>query len=229
MDTPPHHCNDVCRLMYGFHCILPNGHSVAFENGSLRPIASAPPAYDCLVRIVTKTNEIHQILLQNLGEYFGFEYSPFLQYLHESCLRNYPHWGLDPDAPLLSTFCEDISQDLIFGKIHGDVYLREIGVVCGIDVGYGVFASAPIRINEFIGEYVGVVMESSTSCSSSYCLNYPAADRSFVINAREIGNLIRFVNHSPSPNSSFQPFMFEGIVHVLCVRAYDLPPSPLRS
>jgi hypothetical protein len=158
-------------------------------------------------------------MLQNLGEYFGFEYSPFLQYLHESCLRNYSHWGLDPDAPLLNPFQEDVSEDLIYGKIHEGVYLREIGIVCGIDVGYGVFASAPIRMNELIGEYVGVVMESSTTSSSSYCLNYPAADRSFVINAREIGNLIRFVNHSPTPNSSFQPFMFEGIVHVLCVRS----------
>ena len=127
--------------------------------------------------------------LHQLGEYFGFEYSPFLHYLHESSLRNYSYWGLDCDALLLNTLDEkDISESLSIGKIHPHVYLQEIGEINGINVGFGVFAARSIPCHEFIGEYVGVVMESSTAISScSYSLNYPSADKSYVVSAKEIG------------------------------------------
>jgi hypothetical protein len=210
--------------MYVFRCILPEEKLVIFQNDVLQQIETMPETYNALIKIVSLSKGTCDIWLHQLGEYFGFEYSPFLHYLHESSLRNYSYWGLDCDALLLNTLDEkDISESLSIGKIHPHVYLQEIGEINGINVGFGVFAARSIPCHEFIGEYVGVVMESSTAISScSYSLNYPSADKSYVVSAKEIGNLIRFVNHSPSPNASFQPFMSEGIVHVLCVSDSNL-------
>ena len=192
---------------------------MTFQNGALQRAETLPETGNSLIKVVSLSKGTSELCLHELGEYFGFEYSPRLHYLHESSLRNYFHWGLDSDASLMNTLPQSsVSESLCLGRIHPHVYLKEIGEVKGINVGYGVFATMPIPCNEFIGEYVGVVMESSTAVTScSYSLNYPSADKSFVISAKEIGNLIRFVNHSPSPNASFQPFISEGIVHVLCV------------
>jgi hypothetical protein len=207
------------REMYVFHCILPEDKLVIFQNGHLQQIETMPETYNALIQVVSLSKGSFEIHLHQLGEYFGFEYSPFLYYLHESSLRNYFLWGIDSNASFMHSLDEKkISESLSIGKIHTDVYLQEIGEINGINVGYGLFAKISLACDEFIGEYVGVVMESSTAVSScSYSLNYPSADKSYVVNAKEIGNLIRFVNHSPLPNASFQPFIYEGRVHVLCV------------
>lgn len=161
--------------------------------------------------------------LQELGERFGFEYSARLQFLHESELRTLAYWGVDQvedvewtALPFLVNV-ENVRAFLDAGRLHEHVVsVREIGVVGGIDLGFGLFAEEPVPAHFLIGEYVGVV--SSTGSPTPYSLNYPSGSGGHEINASDVGNIIRFVNHSATPNAIFRSVLLDGLAHVLCVR-----------
>lgn len=78
-------------------------------------------------------------------------------------------------------------------------------------------ASSLPRIRKAVitGEYTGVVRYTSDPCA--YSMNYPSTDGGYEIRALELGNVIRFVNHSVCPNAIFLPVEHEGIAHVACV------------
>mmetsp|Transcript_2945 Transcript_2945/g.2939 ORF Transcript_2945/g.2939 Transcript_2945/m.2939 type:complete len:93 (+) Transcript_2945:1-279(+) len=66
-------------------------------------------------------------------------------------------------------------------------------------------------------------MESTfVGSNSSYSLNYPTADKSYVIDASEFGSIIRFVNHSSNPNTEFRSILHQGIVHILCITIREI-------
>lgn len=244
--------------MYCFKCILPNDRIVYYNNNNFQlqtqqqqqiqqenSSFSTFSTYNRNILIILQTNEQQKeqkeeeqkegqeenhknIMLLNLGEYFNFHYTSYLQFLHESLLRNYIYWGLDEQSslPIIennidndnSNSNSELQRKLICGEISEKIYLRQIGYVNNIDVGYGVYASEIINSNKFIGEYTGVIMESTFGTeNSNYSLNYPSADKSFLIDASEFGNIIRFVNHSSKPNTEFRSVLHQGIVHVLCV------------
>lgn len=100
------------------------------------------------------------------------------------------------------------------GGISCDIYVKFIDARFGC----GLFASKDIDKGACLGEYVGVLSSTSTS-SSAYTLAYPSSDGAFGINASEYGNIIRFANHSETPNAEFVCVSHCGLAHIVCVSA----------
>jgi uncharacterized protein len=78
-------------------------------------------------------------------------------------------------------------------------------------IGYGLFASKPLRADDLIGEYSGIVQEAfsfdpsdkETSVKTEYAWDFPDEIPGLPpleINARFAGGVLRFVNHSFQPN-----------------------------
>jgi hypothetical protein len=111
---------------------------------------------------------------------------------------------------------KDIRLFLDEGTIlYSSLSIREVGVVGGIDLGHGLFAERRLSAHSLLGEYVGVV--ASSASPTPYSLNYPSSTGGHEINASEVGNIIRFVNHSKCPNAVFRSVVLDGLAHVLCV------------
>jgi hypothetical protein len=206
--------------MYTVECILPSG-----RKGQLRDYQIYMGVKDesCFIEQVfvfhDSSGQCRQVTGIQLAEELGFEYCSHLKFLHESYFRNYYFWGLDPQyADIPSTGSIGARQQLEDGAIHSGVSIRHIGVVAGIDVGYGLFCDIDVESGSVIGEYVGCIMPSDTMTALDYSLVYPSQE-SFHINARDVGNVMRLANHSSCPNSEFRQFMHDGLVHILCVTA----------
>jgi len=96
------------------------------------------------------------------------------------------------------------------------VYIKEIDE----DVGFGVFAAATIKKNEFIGEYTGVVQVPDEN-SGQETINGYESDFSWYyldkiddgtileINGRLEGNEMRFVNHGSEPNVDVEHMLYQ--------------------
>lgn len=121
-------------------------------------------------------------------------------------------------------FDAEISSMLEKGGILDNLFVRYIPDIGDCAIGYGLFVHERVEIGTMIGEYVGI-LHTSALIPSSYSLNYPSSDGNREIDASEYGNLIRFVNHSINPNSSFQHFLHGEILHIVCV---SLPKPPIK-
>jgi len=71
-------------------------------------------------------------------------------------------------------------------------------------VGFGLFAEEDIEPGTFIGEYTGLLRRSDLfETLNGYLYRYPVTDhlgKHFVIDAKEVGNHTRFINHHFQPN-----------------------------
>ncbi len=173
------------------------------------------------ITCLMKDGEVKSLSLIEIGNMFGFSYSPYIQFLHESMLRNIPFWGLEENACSSQIKGQSEFKDLLnSGRISKDIIIKHIGLINDIDVGYGIFSSQNIPTSTFIGEYVGVI--SDTNIPNSYSLSYPSAHGGYEISANEVGNIIRFVNHSQTPNCQFQHIWHENMIHIICVSYFVL-------
>jgi uncharacterized protein len=86
-------------------------------------------------------------------------------------------------------------------------------------LGYGVFAEGEIPAHAFIGEYTGVVRERRRDDRSNhYCFDYavvPEKKGPYIIDAKEKGNLSRFINHSASGNLEPLSLLHGGVIHIV--------------
>lgn len=92
-----------------------------------------------------------------------------------------------------------------------------VEVFCTQDKGCGVKAKSKINAGSFIIEYVGEVMSEheyieriNTRYSKDvhdYCIHLESG---IVINARDMGNESRFINHSCDPNCEVQKWQIKG-------------------
>jgi len=87
---------------------------------------------------------------------------------------------------------------------------------------YGLFADADLEEKAFIGEYAGVMrrIDKKHPDLNGYCFHYPTKFFSLhyaVIDALLEGNLMRFINHSDSPN--VQPLWLydKGLLHLVFI------------
>ena len=109
-------------------------------------------------------------------------------------------------------------QDMLAGTC-ADIAIRWIDDV----LGYGVFAEQPITKGEYIGEFAGVVRSAHwlRPGLNAYCLRYPSKIFSgflpayYLVDAKDAGNEIRFVNHSYQPNLVPKVAVQHGLVHQL--------------
>lgn len=86
-------------------------------------------------------------------------------------------------------------------------------------VGYGVFAKETIRELSFVGEYVGLVRRRRffKDSSNDYVFGYfiGPQDTPWVIDAKEMGNFTRFINHSYEPNLTSRWIIVDGVGHII--------------
>lgn len=77
-------------------------------------------------------------------------------------------------------------------------------------IGYGLFATEDIPLGTAICEYGGIVRKNDRRDSlNDYLYKYPSLDeigRNYVIDAKEIGDLGRFANHSEKPNCRIETY-----------------------
>lgn len=207
--------------MYCLQIVLPETRSVHYRGqGQFQDVVDAdrPDVEDSLITVYSKGGCTERILLSSTGELFGFDYVARLSFLHASDLRNMPYWGIDLESSV-ETAGDQVGEMLDRGHICHSICIRYIGVHAesGIDVGYGVFAEKDIEKGSFIGEYVGVVFQSSSTSSSCYALNYPCKTGGYVVDSNDTGNIIRMVNHSENHNCNFQNIFHDSLMHAICV------------
>lgn len=156
----------------------------------------------------------------------NFAYTTQLSFMSENDLRIMPvTWGLPQfveetsEAISPTAFDLGIVKQLEGGELSPDIQLRWISA----ELGYGVFSSQKIPACTFLGEYVGIVL--CTQAPGAYSLNFPCLDGGHEINAKDTGNLMRFINHSARPNASFQHVFHENIIHTVVRTVVDIFPD----
>jgi SET domain-containing protein len=108
---------------------------------------------------------------------------------------------------------------------RGSKYKDQLEVFRTEFTGYGVRSRVPVRARELVLEYVGehITMESfAESRYSDSDTYFMETDHGFGIDARYVGNLSRFVNHSCDPNLTAQRVVVRGITRVGLVACRDI-------
>ena len=95
------------------------------------------------------------------------------------------------------------------------------------EVGFGVFTEKRIPSCGYVGEYTGVVQERKKKHLEDkvYCVHYTVwgmERRNFVIDAEEMGNFTRFINHSESPNLSLQSVYWRGLPRMIFIALKEI-------
>jgi uncharacterized protein len=118
-----------------------------------------------------------------------------------------------------------LSEHLEFGKkFKGKIensYLAKVSIRWWSEnVGWGLFSEEDLECDAFIGEYTGIVRKNNEyNCLNNFLYEYPVPDyidRSYVIDATS-GNLIRFVNHSFTPNLKPTYAFYDGLYHLILI------------
>lgn len=154
--------------------------------------------------------------LLELSNTLRFAYTTHLSFMEERDFRIMPvTWGLtnfsDDTMTAISPTAHQLGivDELERGELCSEMYIKYIDPT----LGYGLFSSTSLRCDTFIGEYVGIVL--CTQQPGEYSLNFPCLDGGHEINAQDTGNLVRFINHSRTPNASFQNVYHEGVIHTV--------------
>lgn len=241
--------------VYPIKCILPHDRYMKIENTNLIECFFTENNYhiisnnrSCkelhhsnttggLIKLYNHANHDYKYTTyDSLGDQFSFVYTNRLVFLHEKDLRNVMYNSIGHDEVALTYGLETCSSsyrdEIMSGDIHRMLSIRYIGVVSsGFDMGYGVYTEGAIGDQTFLGEYVGVVssMNETTEHSNHFNALYPDCDGGYSINAREYGNIIRFINHSNDPNAEFKAVKIDELMHVICVSSTTWLKSGLTS
>lgn len=162
----------------------------------------------------------------------GFTVSSVLLVGSAGLLRSWPLRLLDPAAlPALPTAGDGLDGcdwAAVRGHVRRGAVCQDVYIALVDDcVGHGLFAGAAIVAGEFIGEYTGVVSEDgcggSESNTDGYRMRYPGIG--LTVSAREVGSMIRFVNHSGggAANVNIFPVFVDGGFHMCCVATAAIP------
>lgn len=94
-------------------------------------------------------------------------------------------------------------------------------------MGYGLFADKKIKKKAFIAEYVGLVRKYNfdKDYKNAYCFEYMIADvfdTPFIIDAKDSGNIARFVNHDPKGNVTPVAIYYKGMMRVILQANKDI-------
>lgn len=109
-------------------------------------------------------------------------------------------------------------EELHHEKRHPKVSIRWIDG----RIGYGLFTEEPLNEGAYLGEYCGLIFESTPQevRGKGYCFHYPTrlgALSFWVIDAEKIGGLTRFVNHSDTPNLKMECMVIDRLQHFILV------------
>lgn len=142
--------------------------------------------------------------LKELEEAARFRYVPKLEY-GSNLTRKWLSWrsSRHKKKGVLST--RQLWLGTLFQKEIEEGAVPPVSVRwIGPEMGCGLFADAPIPRMGFIGIYAGVVRRRKRSDRhNAYCFAYQiieGEETPYLIDAREQGSLVRFMNHSKTPN-----------------------------
>eukprot|EP01035_Chromulina_nebulosa_P026154 gene26154-34199_t len=226
---------------YIVHCILPWDRKICFqslfESNLIREIADVRP-HDVRENVILVQLKDYQttnfMSLHDLGMKFSFTYCAQLAFLHEKEYRHliFSTTSVENDEEASMNTISPIERETIgnflnAGHLVNGLSIKYVGSVDSSFVGYGLFAETFIPCGVYIGEYTGIVRQSSVHSSDddSYTFLYPSSEVSYEICAREFGNVIRFINHnSTSANVQFRRVHHEGLMHIVCFAISDIEP-----
>jgi hypothetical protein len=168
---------------------------------------------------IEKNSKVLSLTTKELEDFLEIEYISTLKFEKFSYLEN------------IKKKCQSfakmgyIPQELVW---HGIYYDKEIKnqnfsnlLIKWINPlkEYGLFALSDIKKRTFIGEYTGLIRKYNKKIDdkNAYCFEYNIGYKKtpYTIDALEKGNLLRFINHSDSPNLSPIAVLHEGIIHIV--------------
>jgi hypothetical protein len=174
-----------------------------------------------LNNILIKKNEIIQkITPKDFFELFNVEYLPNLYFqdkkilkkIIKKCKKRVKNGSIYEKEIWLGIY----HKDKINSSFSAPVYLKWIDDCKG----YGLFALCDLKKDTYIGEYTGVVRKHKRQLDkkNSYCFEYKLGDEKkakFTIDAKYMGNYVRFINHSYSPNIMPYAAYTNGVIHII--------------
>jgi hypothetical protein len=164
-----------------------------------------------------------------LGKKLGF------QYIHELRFENYDalRYAWKRAALFMRKGFVDRESAEIGAKFAAEISRGDVikGVkveFIGPHMGYGVVADRVIEPGEFIGEYLGMIRYRGGLMTNPYCFEYPLSiwrENQYLIDAKDVGNLTRMINHSENPNIS--PFLVyhNGLMHIILIAQEKIYPD----
>lgn len=215
------------NLQYPYVCLLPEGNTFVFSH-ELESFKSTSADGEHKLSCYNDEGYLHysngensaveRLSYAEISARLQFEYIGHVQYESSKDLHHMVFEIPDEMKEGGQYTNEEVCRSLRLGLVHDGLVIKHVGVKDGIDVGHGLFALVNIPAGTFLGEYTGVVSTSVLAeGKSNYCCQYPSCDGGTYINAAQCGNIIRFINHSPSPNVWFQAIYVDGTCHIICV------------
>lgn len=168
---------------------------------------------------IEKQNILYNVSIEEFEKEMEIKYLEKLVFENEKNLK----WALKRCAKSLKR--GDIEKEEMWLGYYFDkeinngfvnsVFLKWIDPV----LGYGLFADREFQKGTYICEYVGSVKKFRRSdLKNPYCFEYVAGygiETPLTIDAREQGNLARFINHSNKPNIIPELAFTGGLIHVI--------------
>jgi len=141
-----------------------------------------------------------------------FEKKDALMWMTSKCEKALQDGFINEKQRWLGIFFEN---DIQIGKI-APTYIKWINPV----MEWGLFANDDITAGTFVAEYTGTIRKYKKAIDdhNAYCFEYSIGGvkkTPYTIDAKQGGNLTRFINHSFSPNLLQVPAYLDGIMHVV--------------
>jgi len=141
-----------------------------------------------------------------------FNHLKELEKIVQNCIQAWKIANITALERWLGAYLEEELESGAFGP----VYLKWTSPYKG----YGLFADRDLPADTYIGEYAGLVRKHKKRLdeANAYCFEYPVyfnGKTPFTIDAKEEGNLLRFINHSEKPNLRLKPVYGQGIMHII--------------
>jgi hypothetical protein len=157
---------------------------------------------------------------KDLEEYIGFsfiegvEFKNFniLKWMLKNCKKEEKKNIITPKQKWMGFFYE---KEILSG-FYPDVSIRWVNS----DVEFGLFTNINLKPNTYVGEYGGVIRKANriSDKKNPYCFEYLIGNLKktpFILDAREKGNLTRFINHNENPNLSPFPVFCNGVMRII--------------
>ena len=116
--------------------------------------------------------------------------------------------------------------EFYFEKIASGYFAKSSVDFISTNVGYGLFSHQVLLKGDYIGSYSGLIdVHDPYTAFGDYLYAYPEIGgfkQRLSIDAKEYGNLSRFMNHSSKPNLSKHYAFCEGLFHVIFIAARNI-------